>query len=385
MLLLLLQLTLGALVATVALHVYDAEKGQRYARDVFSLKVDTMGQRVVETREPFTHESLARLSALAPDVDTLALHSGHFYRPEAVFGGERFKFNGIGMVSEDYPGLLGITFVQGSMFTADEARMNEAVIVLEEEVSGFIFGDLDPLGQELLLFPGSRLHEQRVEVTGVYRYEAGFERKADGALGRYAALVPSPPGGASGLVVLAKAGSAGAAREQILAAARHSFRGLLGTGDGTDVFIEEADRPFNAFGVVDANLLLFSLIGITALILAGVGIFSATVVDVAEQSYSIGVRRALGASGWWIAREFMTGAVLLALVAGVISFLLSGFIVPLLDSRLGETLFPGVTIIFKPLLGVSAVLLVVLFSAGLGLLPALRVGHLTPTAALNEV
>jgi hypothetical protein len=289
------------------------------------------------------------------------------------------------MVSEDYPDLLGIRFVQGSMFTAEEARTNKAVIVLEEDVSGFIFGDLDPLGQELLLFPSSQRHEQRVEVIGVYRYETGLERKADGALGRYSALVPSRPGGASDLVVLAKTGSGGAAREQILAAARHSFRGLLGTGDGTDVFIEEVDRPFNAFGVVDANLLLFSLIGVTALILAGVGIFSATVVDVAEQTYSIGVRRALGASGWLIAREFMIGAVLLALLAGVISFLLSGFIVPLLDSRLGATLFPGVTIIFKPLLGVSAILLVALFSAGLGLLPALRVGHLTPTAALNEV
>lgn len=384
-LLLLLQLILAVVVAAVALHALEAERSQRHSREVFSLNVDTMGQQVVEVQMPFTMRHLVELQALAPEVEALALHSQHLYRPQAVFGGEHFKFKAIGQVSEGYPELLAIEFIQGSMFTADEISANKAVMVLEEDVAEFIFGEINPLGQELLMFPGHKRHERRYVVIGVYRYNAGFERKENGPLGRYSALVPSHPSGSSNLVVSAKPGSGGAAREQILVAVRNTFPGLLGSGDGTDAFIEELDRPFNAFGVMDANLLLFALIGITALVLAAVGIFSATVVDVSEQTHAIGVRRALGASGWRIAGEFMAGAGLLALTGGVIGFALAWFVIPLLASRAGASLFPGITITFNFGLGLTAVLLVTLFSGVLGFLPALRVGRMTPTSALNEV
>jgi putative ABC transport system permease protein len=125
------------------------------------------------------------------------------------------------------------------------------------------------------------------------------------------------------------------------------------------------------------NGLLLGL-GLVALLVGGIGIANVMVISVIERRTEIGVRRALGASRLHIAEQFLTEALVLSTLGGVLGIALGTF---------GTVLYADATgidpvIPIQATVGALAASIVV--GAIAGLYPAVRASQMSPTVALRS-
>ena len=136
--------------------------------------------------------------------------------------------------------------------------------------------------------------------------------------------------------------------------------------------VAEAD----AQGAFDS---LFLGLGAVALLVGAVGVANIMIISVLERRSEIGLRRALGATKGHIRIQFLSEAVLLALLGGAVGVGLGVLSTAIYASS------KGWIIVVPPLAwggGLGAALLI---GAVAGLLPALRAARMSPTEALWSV
>jgi putative ABC transport system permease protein len=124
---------------------------------------------------------------------------------------------------------------------------------------------------------------------------------------------------------------------------------------------------------------LFLGLGAVALLVGAVGVANIMVISVLERRQEIGLRRALGATRSQIRTQFLSEAILLALIGGVT----------------GVAVGAAATIIYAHTKGWATVIppeawagglgAALLIGAGAGLLPAIRASRLSPTQALWSI
>jgi putative ABC transport system permease protein len=121
---------------------------------------------------------------------------------------------------------------------------------------------------------------------------------------------------------------------------------------------------------------LFLGLGAVALLVGAVGVANIMVISVLERRSEIGLRRALGATKGNIRAQFLSEAILLALLGGAVGVALGAACTAIYaDAK-------GWAIVIPPLAwggGLGAALLI---GAAAGLLPALRAARMSPTEAL---
>ncbi len=149
-----------------------------------------------------------------------------------------------------------------------------------------------------------------------------------------------------------------------------------GEPDNFDVYTSESlITQFNAMSV-GVKLAAF-VIGIIALVVAGIGIMNIMLVAVTERTREIGIRKALGARSGSILRQFLMEAVILCNIGGVIGVTI-GFGLGNLVAVF--THFPANVPLEWAVIGLlfcSAV------GIAFGMLPAIRAARLDPIEALR--
>lgn len=124
------------------------------------------------------------------------------------------------------------------------------------------------------------------------------------------------------------------------------------------------------------NIVMGTIASIS-LVVGGIGIMNIMLASVLERTREIGVRRAVGATRWDIARQFLAEAVLLSLFGGVVGVVL-GFII-----AKGISLYAG----WETAVSLWAVIAAVGVSVSVGVLfgwlPARRAASLDPITALR--
>lgn len=159
-------------------------------------------------------------------------------------------------------------------------------------------------------------------------------------------------------------------------------RAVLGrTSNPEDASEVEVTRPSDVIeakaAAATAFTELFLGLGAVALIVGGVGIANVMLMSVLERRSEIGLRRALGATRRHIALQFVSEALALALVGGVLGVLLgAGLAVTYALSQEWSPIIPAVAVVG----GIVAALAI---GAIAGFYPAMRAARLSPTDALR--
>jgi putative ABC transport system permease protein len=143
----------------------------------------------------------------------------------------------------------------------------------------------------------------------------------------------------------------------------------------------EVTRPTDALEAREAAesafTSLFLGLGAVALLVGGIGIANVMVISVLERRAEIGLRRALGATKRHVTIQFLSEALLLAVIGGIGGVVLGSAVTAVYASiRNWGILIPEIAIVG----GLVAALVI---GAVAGLYPAIRAARLSPTEALR--
>jgi len=144
----------------------------------------------------------------------------------------------------------------------------------------------------------------------------------------------------------------------------------------------EVSRPSDALAarIAVANASTWMLLGLggVALAVGGVGVANVMVVSMLERRSEIGLRRALGATRGHVAAQFLSEAMLLAILGGVVGVALGA------TATIGYSLSQHWTALLPPIVIVIAMGMAVCVGCAAGLYPALRAAAVSPTDALRS-
>ncbi len=371
----------GAVIAMVAIgegaKARVAKQMERLGSNRLSVRSGTVtrgGRRVRGGRvKTLTEGDSKAILAEVPGVRHVAPHVRG--SAQVVFGNKNWHpvFTG---TTPDYLRIMNWGVESGSNFTEEDILLNRKIALLGQTVAQELFGDEYPLGQTV------RIKHIPFEVVGVLR-----ERGTSSYVGDLDDVV---------LVPLRTA-------QRKLLGIRH-LRGIEVSAESKDVTSDVQDgvsallrvrhkitgtklddfRVRNRTEIIEAaneaaSTLGYLLAGIAgvALIVGGIGIMNIMLVSVTERTREIGVRLAVGARRRDIRRQFLTEAMVLSLLGGIVG-ILTGAGASLGLSYIGE---------WQIVISAGSVLLAFAFAAAIGVFfgfqPANRAARLNPIEALR--
>lgn len=270
----------------------------------------------------------------------------------------------------------------GRQFTEKEISEYAQVMVIGASAAKTIFSDVDPLGKTVVLdnIPfkvvgvvqktgqsgmGFDMDEGALipYTTGKVKMNAGWNSSNRRALDRVVIKVAD-----FNTIENTKVDIQNAVRNthRIHPLAKDDFQ-----LDDFASFIEQAKTMGKTMS------LLLGAIGAVSLIVGGIGVMNIMLVSVTERTREIGIRMAIGATGWDICMQFLVESVTLSCIGGLIGIIVG----------VGITLLVATNSSIPADLNISAVLLAVGFSAATGIFfgfyPAYKASKLTPIDALR--
>jgi putative ABC transport system permease protein len=124
---------------------------------------------------------------------------------------------------------------------------------------------------------------------------------------------------------------------------------------------------------------LFLGLAAVALLVGAVGVANIMIIGVLERRSEIGLRRALGATKANIRHQFLSEAIVLALLGGVVGVLAGIFATAIYASA------KGWVVVIPPLAWGGGLAAAIAIGAVAGLLPAIRAARMAPTDALRTI
>ncbi len=277
-------------------------------------------------------------------------------------------------VFPEYAEVFDYQVSQGSFISPEMNSSADMSLVLGSEVAEELFPDGDAIGRYVRVFAGNSSRSFRVVGVMATR-TASFGQSFDSVVylpyNSYAQRVSgSEQVGSYALGTLEGA--------DVLAIA-DELESFLTIRLGEDSFriLSPATIAEAASSITETLQLVLAGIAAISLLVGGIGIMNIMLVAVAERTREIGIRKALGATPGYIRGQFLVESASLTLIGGIIGLLLGLGVSIAAVGAFGWEFIPSST----------AILLSVLFSAGIGIFfgyyPAHRASTLDPIIALN--
>ncbi len=323
---------------------------------------------------PFTEQDVA---AIREQVGGIAAAAGQANsNVTATADGINWKTSVTGTTDEGLR-IQAMSVTAGRVFTPDEETAGKSVCIIGETVRKNLFANVDALGRELrvgnvscpiigflkergqggmgndqddvVLMPLPAVQRQFLGTTDIYWMVVGVDPAYDNTA--------------------VTADLSGLLRER-----RH-----IAPGQEDDFRIIDMKQISDTVsGTLRIMTALVAAIASISLVVGGIGIVNIMLVSVTERTREIGIRLAIGALAREVRLQFLTEAVVLCSLGGVIGILLS-FGLSILLTRI-----MSVDFVFDPLINVASLL----FSSFLGILfgyvPAQRAAALNPIDALRH-
>jgi len=293
-----------------------------------------------------------------------------------VIGGDNNWNTSIEGVQPSYLQIRDWDLASGEFFTDRDVRERAKVAVLGKTVADSLFPGQDPVGAKI------RVRNTPFEVIGI------LAEKGQNAMGQNQDDIIMAPSttvlyrlkGRENIdMIVASAASAdwmSAAQEELTELLREAHG--IQEGEDDDFIIRNQAEIIEAASETSRimTLLLGSIAGVS-LIVGGIGIMNIMLVSVTERTREIGIRLAIGARGSDVLAQFLTEAVVLSLVGGLVGILVAGGATFILNE------FTEIVAVINPLI----VFLAVAFSGGVGVFfgfyPARKAAALNPIDALH--
>ncbi len=277
-----------------------------------------------------------------------------------------------------FPKVREFEVAKGRFFTDIDIKRNNQVTVLGADLAERLFGNQNPVGEQL------RIKNSSFQIIGV------LEAKGSSLGANYdeAALIPlttsanrlvgrnSPYGIALDYIV------ASARNSQSVDAAEFQITNLLRlrhkiTGEDDFSIRSQKDALQIVGQITGALTIMLAAIAAISLIVGGIGIMNIMLVSVTERTQEIGLRKAIGATERDILLQFVIEAIILSAAGGLIGTVIGS----------SGVLLVGALTPLKTEISPLAIAITVATSGSIGLffgvLPARRAAKLDPIVALR--
>ncbi|MEO0451274.1 MAG: ABC transporter permease [Pseudomonadota bacterium] len=272
---------------------------------------------------------------------------------------------------------------RGRQITATEIERRETVAVIGQSVVRTLFRGQDPMGE--------RIKIQNIPFTVIGIVSETDAQNWRGQDSNNFVLIPRPTGRARlfgddrlvrnqvrSIRIVGETQAALAGIEREIDFIMRRSRGLT-ADEAPDFRIFNFSANRQAVAETQRTLsLLLATMGAVSLIVGGVGVMNIMLVSVTERTREIGLRMAIGARGSDIMGQFLTEALILSILSGLLGLGL-GYAVSQVSLGTDE-----IEMVFSPHIALlsfgSALLVGVVF----GFLPAQRASRLNPIEALRH-
>ena len=278
--------------------------------------------------------------------------------------------------SADYLEIRQWPLKSGAMFSEADVRAAAKIAIIGTTTAQQLFGDNDPVGQIVriknspfiiagLLAPkGLSIMGSDQDDVLIVPYTSAMKRLTGNTSLRSIAVQASSP------ATLMET------QQQITELFRQRHRIMPGRDDDFTVRTQQ-EIAEAATATSKIMTVLLGAIASVSLLVGGIGIMNIMLVSVTERTREIGIRMAVGAQGRDILLQFLTEAITLSLIGGIIGILLGVGTSRLLATKMN---WPTLT---SP----SSILIAFFFSAAVGIFfgfyPARKASQLDPIDALR--
>jgi putative ABC transport system permease protein len=299
---------------------------------------------------------------------------------QVVVGGENTNSRITG-VPPEYQDIQNLEIAYGAFFSDYDYQRGAKVVVLGAEVKDTLFGDTNPIGQQI------RMGTNIVRVIGVLESKEGIMGSPDTAI-----LVPltamrqmvAQPRTSQGERIVSSIALTVSDEEQTSSVVEEitsllRTRHRLGPNVDDDFSIISIQEISEAITEATGTMtLLLGAIAAISLLVGGIGVMNIMLVSVLERTREIGIRKALGARERDIWAQFLMEAAFLSLTGGIIGVII-GWLV---------SFFVNSTGLVSTVVSADIVVLAVSVSVGIGLFfgfyPAWNASRLNPIEALRS-
>ena len=328
----------------------------------------------VRKREKIT---LAQVRAVERGLSTASAVAPFIIHPIESIHHEN-RMSGMVMVigtNEQFLSTGGVAVASGRFLTKAEAYGNRDVCVIGADVAEKLFLNAQPLGAKIRVGPDPLQVIGVLEKKGSLFGQMSLDTQVIIPVGKMIRGYRWDPS----CIIHVKV-----ADPTRMEAARDELRGLLRKirkvrpGEPDNFAINQQEQLVEQFRKVSAVIATagFFITGLS-LFVGGIGIMNIMFVSVAERTYEIGIRKAIGARRRAILLQFLIEAATICLIGGLIALIIARVLV-----QIAKQWVPALSL--SPLV-VGLALAVALFTGVVsGFLPAWRAARMRPVDALRN-
>jgi len=306
--------------------------------------------------------------------------TGYVKGADTILGNDHEADTSFVGVNAEYPQVENAEIANGRFFTDDEDRSLARVVILGSTVADELFGDSDPVGQQI------RIKRVSFRVIGVAKSRgvSGFQNQDD--------QVFVPLQTAQKLLLginyisFARLKVDKPENVDIAVADIKNFlqmRHKIDDPIDIDFSVRSMAQGLSAITqITDALKFFLVAVAAIALIVGGVGIMNIMLAAVEERTREIGLRKAVGATRQAIVRQFLLESVFITFTGGIIG-IVGGALISYITAVVAQSMGYD----WNFVLSFSSIFLGCAVSIGVGLafgiLPARKAAALNPIEALR--